>query len=1036
MQSQSSVFLATGATVGRIFTPDDAPVFTADLHVDIESRSELDLTDVGLDKYSKHPSTSILMVSWRLDEPGRFGEIQQWTCEDGTPFPQELVDLLLDPTVRKWAHNAQFERVMFREVEGIEVPIHEWRCTMVLSYMLGLPGKLETVGEVVLVPDEYLKTPGKKYIKKFSQPRKPSKHKPWRWSTKATDPEEWEEFCRYNRQDVEAECFLYYERLAKYAIDDEQWEDWFIDQEMNDYGIPVDELFINKAVLLADAKYESVWGQMKDITGLENPNSDKQFGPWVRGRGYEFGDLRKLTVQQALDDPWSSLTQDARVALDLRRQLKMTSVSKYYKTQLMMVDGRLRFQFQFSGAKRTGRTAGRGAQPQNQKKPVKWLEPEVRQLDIIESVSTDDIAYLDAFYPDTMTALSSTIRGAIRAELGYHFVAADLSAIEDRKISWLTRCERSLQAFRDGLDPYKYFGTIWLKKPYELITKDERNLCKPPKLGAGFGLGGGDERWDEKKQDIIKTGMWGYSWSLGVEMTQQEAIDAVLVYREAFPEVVQTWYAYEKAAKRAIQTGQDTICDRFTSGMWTHLIEPIAFYMEDPFLCIQLPSGRVLRYLRPRIEQKKTPWGEVRATITYEGAKESIEEDPNAFSKWERIITRGAKIFENCLGGDTLVVTDTGSKRLVEVTTSDLLWDGEGWVTHDGLISKGVSETINFGGVSLTSDHKIFAGEWLNAGDTNIEDAERAFRKHFRTPARDGRGAEIQRYGWASSLLDLKMRLRENICSISNGVQESAVQIVRLFSEFDDRYGEHQAWDVRSSSLCSLSIYGGPMSLTHASIVGELWGAWNKSLKKLARVVSEFLEGYGFDVRKRVGFGSKEQQSRILKNELPLDHSTEQRPQPQNQQIHTNTKRPNAIGRGGGAERYWHYDLELPTCSRLAKRKDVRQTGLPQPIEVYDLVNAGPNHRFTVLSGSGQPFVVHNCVQASANDLLRAAKREARKVGFQLVLESHDELLAHVRTKSVLTKEMLEDCMTVGAPWARTMPLGAVGWTGPRYKKD
>jgi DNA polymerase len=325
-----------------------------DLHTDVETASELDLTEVGLDVYSAHPSTRILMVAWELgNEP-----IKQWSIAEGRP-PRELIEHLRNPKIRKWAHHAQFEHVLYSRVWDLDLPIEEWQCTMVWAYMLGLPGKLEDLGKVLLLPEhlQKLAKEGKRLIRKFSMPQKITRNQKHRWRDWKTDPEDWQKFLEYNVQDVVAESFIAKKRLARYEMPQRQWDEWHLDQEINIRGIPMDRLLVANAAAKVRENTELLLQRMHEITKLDNPNSDKQFGPWVRARGYPYHNLKKATVQKVLDDPEMSHLHEV---LTIRSQLKKTSVKKYIALDQYIGEGdRLRFTLQFAGASRTQRWAGR-----------------------------------------------------------------------------------------------------------------------------------------------------------------------------------------------------------------------------------------------------------------------------------------------------------------------------------------------------------------------------------------------------------------------------------------------------------------------------------------------------------------------------------------------------------------------------------------------------------------------------------------------------------------------------------------------------
>jgi DNA polymerase len=414
-------------------------------HVDIETSSELDLKKVGVDAYARHASTRILMLSWRIGA----GEVNTWTIEDG-PLPRALLLLLQDPTILKFAHNAYFEVTLIAHVWWMwDLDITQWRCTMVWAYMLSLPGSLDQLGDVLLLPKEMRKgKDGMRLMKLFSMPQKLTKKNPHRWHSAATRPTEWAQFVEYNRQDVVAESFIAEKRLAPYPIPDEQWADWFVDHRINERGLPIDRQLVDHACRMVTLEVEQLRVQLKELTGADNPNSDAQFGPWIRARGYPFGDLQKASVQKILED---ELYADIHEPLRLRAQLKLTSVAKYFAVQeALTADDRLRHTYGFSAAQRTGRWAGRGPHFHNVKKAPKELEP--YYADIVASARVGDSRYLRELYGSPLKALSAGVRGMVRAPEGFTLKVADLASIESRVIARLARCPAMLQLIEDDLD--------------------------------------------------------------------------------------------------------------------------------------------------------------------------------------------------------------------------------------------------------------------------------------------------------------------------------------------------------------------------------------------------------------------------------------------------------------------------------------------------------------------------------------------------------------------------------------------------------
>lgn len=662
-----------------------------DFHLDYETRSEIDLKKVGLDVYSSHPSTRVQMVAWAWGD----GEVKQWDEESGEPFPQEVIDALLNPAVTKWAFNAQFERVITRRVLKIKTPYQGWRCTMTLAYMQSFVGNLEQIGSYVGLPTDQQKLKrGKLLLNLFAKPRTPTKNNPLRWRDAWTHPEEWEEYKLYNRQDVIAERGIK-KRLIKFPILDSEWELYEIDQRTNDRGLPIDMQFVRSAIKLANRRKGELTAELVELTKLANPNSPAQLTPWLKERGYPFEDLRKDTVQKVLNeneaarlrfcetwgiDPKEEgasegfLTPEAVEALKLRQNAARTSVKKYDRLLLACVGARMRFGFQFCGAQRTGRAAGRIINPQNLTRTPKEIEPDPKRMEalgvpgdyllalVTQFIRDGDYDMLSLTMNEVLDALAGTVRSAIRASDGYKIIACDLSSIETCSIGYLSGCERLMNVFRNGLDPYIDFGADLYNKKYEEVTKRERQDAKPAVLGAGFRLGGGELR------DGKRGGLWGYAESMGVDLTQEQAAKAVALYRESYPEVPKLWYALEEAAEDCVRTGMArTPMIRRPDGSKFRV--PVTFEMKAPYLTIVLPSGRRMYYHKPRLHKEKRrtrpteehPEGReyTKTVLSYMGREQGK-------GTWKRINTHGGKLTENIVQAFARDVLMAGYRRAVK----------------------------------------------------------------------------------------------------------------------------------------------------------------------------------------------------------------------------------------------------------------------------------------------------------------------------------------------------------------------------------
>lgn len=463
------------------------------LHHDWEWFCEWDVREYGASRVSRHPSFLPLMCAYAFDD----GPVRQWVPAEGQPMPAELLDGLTDPAVLKFSWNKVAEYVTWLNGYGIEVPHREWRDPMVLAFSLSLPGSLDRAGKVVgLAPDTQKMAKGKTLIRTFSLPNRPTRTRPNPRRDHTTDPELWEEFKEYNRQDVVAEVAIW-RRLRKWDLPEHEWELWFLDQEINERGMPINLRAVNNAIVVSEELTARRLDRLRQITGLANPNSTQQLLGWLRAGGYPFEDMKKGHVNQALaaaagDELFHH--PDYVEVLRLRQEISKTSIKKYRAYQAATdEDGMFRYGFQFAGAGRTWRWSGRKVQVQNLARPARELEKcqgeAVRHLELLDA---DMIEWL---YKYPYNLLSTCVRPVIQAPDGHLFADADLNAIENRVLGWLAGDRKILSVFADNRDPYVDFATYMFGRPYaELLEeykagdKEKRTISKPAVLGC-FGAG-------------------------------------------------------------------------------------------------------------------------------------------------------------------------------------------------------------------------------------------------------------------------------------------------------------------------------------------------------------------------------------------------------------------------------------------------------------------------------------------------------------------------------------------------------------------
>ena len=589
-----------------------------ELHVDFETRSRVDIRKAGSARYARDPSTQIIVSAWAIDdEPVLRAE----------GFPDALRDLLLDKSLLKIAHNAAFERDVLEQRYGIYCPPEEWHCTMAHALSRGLPAALGQLAKVMLPDSRQKMASGTRLIRLFSCPQADGG-----FYDKTTHPDDWSEFLDYGETDVWVTRDIF-RRLAKWPLTPQEHKDWCIDQRINARGLPVDRPFVAAALDVYEQAYSDDFRALRGITGCADPAKPRQFDAWLQDQGVYLPDLQHATFEKALAQ---DLDPDTRRALELSGGLKQGSTSKL-NTMLEATtedDWRVRGCFQFAGAGRTGRTAGRLIQPQNLSRCKIHLPKHDEVGALTEArriVAERDYETARFMYP-MMDLLASMVRPAITAPEGKKLVVSDYSSIESVMAAWAAGGEYLLGLFRAGRDPYRDFATHFYGVAYEDTDKDMRTRCKPASLGCQYGLG--------------KKGLQAYADSFGVSLTLEESDRMVQTYREVYSDIPAFWRVMWDAALETLRTGRATKAGAFT------------FYLSKPYLVMELPSGRCLYYTRPAIEMRETPWGDIRPSITYEGVDQYTKQ-------WTRLHTHPGHLFENAIQAIANDVLREGLRRAV-----------------------------------------------------------------------------------------------------------------------------------------------------------------------------------------------------------------------------------------------------------------------------------------------------------------------------------------------------------------------------------
>ena len=591
------------------------------MSIDIETFSDVNLAKCGVYKYAESPAFEILIFGYAIDG----GEVQVVDLARGENIPEDILDALTNEDVTKWAFNASFERIcLSRYLSDLGIsldPFHDhhplsqdcarflnpvgWKCSMIWSAYMGLPLSLEGVGTVLNLDNQKMKE-GKELIRYFCVPCKETKTNGGRTRNLPHHaPDKWALFKSYNKRDVEVEMAIQ-ERLKKYPVPESIWDEYHLDQEINDRGIAIDRSLAENAIVIDARSRDSLMAMLKEKTGLENPNSVIQMIGWLEQHGMKTDSLGKKQVQKLL----KTAEEPLRSVLLLRQKLAKSSVRKYQSMEMTACeDGRARGMFQFYGANRTGRFAGRHIQLQNL--PQNHLPDlsEAREL-----VRQGNYEALELLYDSIPDVLSQLIRTAFVPRQGLKFAVADFSAIEARVLSWLAGETWRSDVFARNGDIYCASASSMFGVPVEKhgVNGHLRQKGKIAELALGYGG---------------SIGALKAMGALEMGLTENELYPLVQSWRSANPHIVDFWWQVDAAVKTAIK---EHIPMR--AGC-------IRFLCQSGMLFIQLPSGRRLSYVKPRIGENRFG-GE---SVTYEGV--------GATKKWERLESYGPKFVENIVQG-------------------------------------------------------------------------------------------------------------------------------------------------------------------------------------------------------------------------------------------------------------------------------------------------------------------------------------------------------------------------------------------------
>lgn len=934
--------------------------------IDFETRSATHIRD-GASRYSL--DAEVMCLSYCLD----METVHSW--RPGEPEPTDLFKAI-EAGEPVHAHNATFEINIWRQIMAgqfgwPEIAEDQWRCTMVECFALGLPGSLENAGEA-------LKTPIKKDMKgrrlmlKMSKPRKPTKKDKSPWHEKPDEIVRLREYCD---DDVRAEIAIH-QRIRR--LTKREQSVFNFDQRVNARGVQIDRELAEAAVDVWSQHTRSLNSELNRITfgQVETANEVQNITDFLPKIGaWGIYDLTKTSVTEALER--DDIPPTARRILEIRAKLAMSSVSKYEKMlRCVEPDNRLRGCFQYHGAQKTGRFAGRLVQLQNL--PRGLIEAEQLEA-MVELVKRRDLRAIHAESPLPIgKLLSSLIRSAIVAGEGKKLIVCDFGSVEARGLAWAADEKWLLDAFREGKDAYKVMASDIYKITVDEVSKDQRFYGKTAVLGCGYQLGA--------------RGLLRQLEGFGVQESIEFCERIIDTYRSKNSRIKSFWYALERAAVETVKTRHP------------HKAGPYFFHVKGDWLHLRLPCGRDTSYYLPEIVP-----GRYGPQIQYVGV--------DLRGKAVRMRTYAGELAENCIAKNTPVLTHRGWKPIQNVSEDDLVHDGVGFVPHTGVVFQGVQLVGQLHGVWLTDDHLVLTSEgWAHASQ-----CKGFTREEIRLP----NCSRIHGIRWTAEPLEGQVRLRQSHYSPvvrTCTKTRSGNSIMRLHRVETD--GEAQnTWNVKASRLRCLAFDDGPVPPTHTSRIPQLRRSRYQRLSEMEKLRG-FLGRHAERISTRSITRSHRQQRKLQQGQLSLDYQ-------EGTSFKQATISRNRFGDTQQRDRDRSLHSVLSNLPRLATGQADSPAKPKKPC--YDILNSGPLNRFVVLSSNG-PMIVHNCTQAICRDLLVEAMARLKKRGYTVIGHVHDEVICEV-DEDFGSVEEVEQIMCEVPEWAKGFPVAAEGFESRRYRK-
>lgn len=974
------------------------------LVLDYETYSETDLKKVGAFEYSAHPSTEILCAAWAIGTRETLTQARVKTYAKYTSGNSKLTDLKTDLQNGDYiivAHNAYFEQVITKNILKLDIPPERWLCTASLAAALSIPRKLEGAAEVLDL--DYKKFMlGHKIMLKLSKPKRTPKG-----LVRITDKESMTTLLYYCVGDVKAEIALL---LKAPPLIPKEREVWILDQKINLRGVAVDRSLITTVLDLVEKETERLANLTAEETFgiIQSPTQRDQILKWLAAHNIILPDLRKNTVEAALAQGGNSVA--VQKILQYRYSASKTSTAKYKAFEARSrFDGRIRDNLLYHGAS-TGRWSGAGTQPQNLPRPSLAQKDIDLAVDILKNDKNPG-DMLRLIYGEPMPVFSDVIRSCLIASPGKVFDVADYSAIEARVLFWLARHKDGIAAYHENRPMYEEMAAYIFKIPVEKVTKEQRFLGKSAILGCGYSMSAEKFRITCALQ--------------GREISVELAEAAVSGYRAKNWPVVTLWKNLELAATAAIENPGK----RYTvNGL-------VSYTVKDGFLWCRLPSGRFLAYSRPSIQFITPKWGGLpKKTITFWGV--------GLNRKWEEQTTYGAKLTENCFAGDTLVLTSKGWKPIKYVRKTDLVFDGQRFVSHHGVIIQGQREVVEWQGVQATEEHLILAGsnwkKWIALeGDAFTEALKLA---HDLVP------------WWLRNQVTAKALL---LCV--NAIVRMIFELKLGFWREDEKNAQNAGIQMQVKSAGSMKILYRTLNFLVCGYIG-IRGFFRDVLTKNVKLIKTTAGAVslcilnGLKVKKSfsntqklliIGINSAwtwigSIMKKVMSQET-LGWLVELKTQITGVAIKLLNLMAKSIHKLNFARRFYQTGkavIHLPTILRKEKQPNKSLYIIKKhKTVVFDILNCGPQNRFVIMTNSG-PVIAHNCSQAISRDLMAESmlRIQATKK-WEIVLSVHDELISERDENSDVGIKDFCKLMSTLPEWAENCPVAAEGWTGKRYRK-